>query len=261
MVENAMKELLSIDLSNYCSKRCSFCYNHSNPEGAIMWKPAEVIDFASDCVKNGIKAVSLGGGEPFEYEGIFEIMAALYPITYLSVTSNGLPLLKRDVFEKLLKHSPDKIHLTIHNPDNQKEVIRVIEQVVELSKTKIKPGVNLLISSYCIAECQEVYAKLLETLQSNQIILIPKRFGDTPTVKQMASVANGKPFQSPSCLLKCEIPSKFVSVSWDKKVNHCSYAGGKEPLRALDYAGLVDALKRVVFSNCSKRINLHSQTE
>lgn len=251
MVENAMKELLSIDLSNYCSKRCSFCYNHSNPEGAIMWKPAEVIDFASDCVKNGIKAVSLGGGEPFEYEGIFEIMAALYPITYLSVTSNGLPLLKRDVFEKLLKHSPDKIHLTIHNPDNQKEVIRVIEQVVELSKTKIKPGVNILISSYCIAECQEVYAKLLETLQSNQIILIPKRFDDTPTVKQMASVANGRPFQSPSCLLKCEIPSKFVSVSWNKKVNHCSYAGGKVALNTLDFAGLVDALERVEFKCCN----------
>ena len=250
MVENAMKELLSIDLSNYCTKRCSFCYNHSNPEGATMWKPSEVIGFASDCVKNGIKAVSLGGGEPFEYEGLFEIIDALYPITYLSVTSNGLPLLKRNVFEQLLVHGPDKIHLTIHNPDNQNEVIRVIEQVVELGKTKIKPGINLLVSSRSIAECQEVYAKLLEFLQPDQIILIPKRFGETPTAKQMASIANGKPFQSPSCLLKCEIPSKFVSVSWDKKVNHCSYAGGKEPLRTLDYAGLVDALERVEFRCC-----------
>jgi MoaA/NifB/PqqE/SkfB family radical SAM enzyme len=51
-----------------------------------------VINFASDCIKNGVKAVSLGGGEPFEYDGVFEVIEALYPLCYLSVTSNGLPL-------------------------------------------------------------------------------------------------------------------------------------------------------------------------
>ena len=29
-----MIEQISIDLSNYCSKQCPFCYNHSRPEGA-----------------------------------------------------------------------------------------------------------------------------------------------------------------------------------------------------------------------------------
>ena len=74
-----MVERLSIDLSNYCSKQCSFCYNHSTKEGNTLWKPSEVIAFASDCVKNGVKAVSLGGGEPFEYDGVFEVIDALYP--------------------------------------------------------------------------------------------------------------------------------------------------------------------------------------
>jgi hypothetical protein len=31
-----------------------------------MWQPQEVISFALDCIAHGIKAVSLGGGEPFE---------------------------------------------------------------------------------------------------------------------------------------------------------------------------------------------------
>jgi len=245
-----MKEILSIDLSNYCSKRCPFCYNQSNPEGVTAWQPSEVISFCKDCVNHGIKAVSLGGGEPFEYDGIFDVIDALYPITYTSVTTNGLPLLNQSVFKELLEHCPDKVHITIHNPDAQSEVLRVVEQVKELSRTNIKPGVNLLVSDNSIDACRETYAKLLEFLQPDQIILIPRRFGNTPTAKQLASVAGNAPFQSPSCLLKCEIPEKFVSVSWDKKVNHCSYAGGKEPLQTLDYAGLVNALGKVKFKRC-----------
>ena len=76
-------ELLSIDLSNFCSKKCPFCYNHSTKEGNVMWTPDEVIAFASDCIAHGVKAVSLGGGEPFEYDGIFQVIDSLYPKTYL----------------------------------------------------------------------------------------------------------------------------------------------------------------------------------
>ena len=106
-----------------------------------MWKPEEVIRFASDCVAHGIRAVSLGGGEPFEYDGIFDVIDALYPKCYLSVTSNGLPLEEYEVWKRLLEHSPDKIHLTIHQLDNKEEVQRVIQMVLKLGKTKIKPGV------------------------------------------------------------------------------------------------------------------------
>ena len=108
----------------------------------------------------------------------------------------------------------------------------------------------MLVSENSIDACRETYAKLLDFLQPDQIILIFRRFVNTPSAKQLASVAGKTPFQSPSCLLKCEIPEKFVSVSWDKKVNHCSYAGGKEPLQTLDYAGLVVALERVKFRMC-----------
>ena len=83
--------MLSVDLSNYCSKQCPFCYNHSNREGSTQWKPQEVIGFTSDCIAHGVESVSLGGGEPFEYEGIFEVIDALYAQCYLTVTSNGLP--------------------------------------------------------------------------------------------------------------------------------------------------------------------------
>ena len=106
-----MIELLSIDLSNYCTKQCPFCYNHSTKEGNVMWKPEEVIAFAKDCVQHGVQAVSLGGGEPFEYDGILDVIDALTPVCHLSVTTNGLPLVRPDgiSWKTLKEHQPDKI--------------------------------------------------------------------------------------------------------------------------------------------------------
>ena len=247
-----MIELLSIDLSNYCSKQCPFCYNHSRREGNTLWKPQEVIDFASDCIDHGVKAVSLGGGEPFEYDGVFEVIDALYSKCYLSVTSNGLPLENERIWEMLTEHKLDKIHITIHQPDNDIEVMRVERQVQQIASIGIKPGVNLLVGADKIEFAKKVYGRLIEILNSDQIILVPQRFSNTPTPKQLASVANGKPFQSPSCLLKCQRPTNFCSVSWDKKVNSCSFAPNKVSMESLDYKGMMMALNKVIWEKCQK---------
>ena len=245
-----MIEQISIDLSNYCSKGCPFCYNSSNRDGATSWKPSEVIAFAKSCIMGGVKAVSLGGGEPLEYEGVFDIIEALYPLTYLTLTTNGLPLDSLSVIESLKCYKPDKIHISIHHADNEKEVCRVLRQINLLEDLEIKPGVNLLIGANKVEQCKSVYGSLRKLLEKDQIILIPQRFSDTPTPQQLASVTGGEPFQSPSCLLRCERPKQFASVSWDKKVNWCSYAGGKQPLESLDYRGLVAALQKVQFTTC-----------
>lgn len=243
-------ELLSIDLSNYCSKQCSFCYNHSTREGNTMWQPQEVIDFASDCISHGVKAVSLGGGEPFEYEGVFDVIDALYPKCYLSVTSNGLPLENEQIWEMLAGHKPDKIHITIHHPDNEAEVNRVERLVQRIESIGIKPGLNLLVGADKVVRVKNVYERMNKVLKNDQIILVPQRFANTPSSKQLASVSGGKPFQSPSCLLKCQRPTNFCSVSWDKKVNSCSFAPNKEPLKSLNYSGLIEALEQVKWKSC-----------
>lgn len=245
-----MIELLSIDLSNYCSKQCPFCYNHSKMDGNTMWLPLEVIDFASDCIAHGVKAVSLGGGEPFEYEGIFDVIDALYPKCYLSVTSNGLPLENPQIWKMLSEHKPDKIHLTIHHPDDESEIRRIERQLQSFVQLGIKPGLNLLVGADKIDYAKYVYERLTRILNADQIILVPQRFSNTPTPKQLSSVAGGKPFQSPSCLLKCQRPSDFCSVSWDKKVNSCSFSPGKVPLETLDYNGMVKALVLVRWRSC-----------
>ena len=251
-----MIEQLSIDLSNYCSKQCPFCYNHSSKKGNIAWSAEEVIAFAKDCIANGVKAVSLGGGEPFEYDGIFDIIDALYPLCYLTVTTNGLHFgnNRRVPWKTLQSHKPDKIHISLHNPDSL-ELSMVLQESRMLQKLGIKPGCNLLVSKSNLEDCALAYESLSSVLNPDQIILVPLRFRDTPSPKELAYVTGGKPFQSPSCLLKCHPPVKFVSVSWDKKVNYCSYAGGKQPLQSLDFQGLVNALGKVQFKSCTRHEN------
>lgn len=243
-------ELLSIDLSNYCSKECTFCYNHSRREGNTMWQPQEVIGFATDCIAHGIKAVSLGGGEPFEYDGVFDVISDLQKKCYLSVTSNGLPLENATVWNRLRAARPDKIHVTIHRPHDENEVQRVLRRMALLQEIGIKPGINLLVGADNIQAAKAAYMKAIGILSADQIILVPQRFSNTPTARQLASVSGGHPFQSPSCLLGCRRPAHFASVSWDKKVNSCSFAKGKAALPSLDYAGLQAALARVTFRGC-----------
>ncbi|MBQ9369140.1 MAG: hypothetical protein IJT83_15260, partial [Victivallales bacterium] len=188
--------------------------------------------------------------EPFEYEGVFDVIDALYSKCYLSVTSNGLPLENEQIWEMLTGHRPDKIHITIHQPDNETELNRVEHQVQRIASIGIKPGLNLLVGANKVAQAKNVYERMSKVLKNDQIILVPQRFSNTPTSKQLASVSGGKPFQSPSCLLKCQRPTNFCSVSWDKKVNSCSFAPNKEPLKSLDYNGMIEALEQVKWKSC-----------
>lgn len=246
-----MLDRISIDLSNFCSKQCDFCYNHSTKEGNVMWTVEDLIPFVLDLHKHGIEAVSFGGGEPFEYNGIFDLISGLMDELYVSVTSNGLPLENKTVFERLLQNKPDKIHITIHHPENTAEVDRVIKMVVKIAEAGIKSGVNLLVSDFNVEEGKKIYSRLLKNgISSDRIILIPRRFTCEPTPKQLAEIAGGKPFQSPACLTGCKRPEEFCSVSWDKKVNWCSYAGEKQPLKELTYNGLMEALNKVEFRSC-----------
>ena len=150
-----------------------------------MWSPLEVIDFASDCIEHGIKSISLGGGEPFEYEGVFDVIDALYPKCYLSVTSNGLPLENKQTWQMLTEHKPDKIHLTIHQPNDESEITRVERQLQRIAQLGIKPGLNLLVGADKIDHVKNVYERLSKILSPEQIILIPQRFTNTPTPKQL----------------------------------------------------------------------------
>ena len=133
---------------------------------------------------------------------------------------------------------------------NEKEIKRVENLIVKLSKTNIKPGINLLIGADKLNETKQLYTRISKILNPSQIILVPQRYSNQPTPKDLSFVTNGKPFQAPSCILECKPPKDFVSISWDKKVNFCSYALEKQELKALNYQGLIESLTKVNWKSC-----------
>src|SRR5262245_21204764 len=71
-------ERLAVEVTNRCAKACWFCYNHCQPAGATAWTADELVAFVTDCAAHGVKAVSFGGGEPLQYEAIFEVLERLH---------------------------------------------------------------------------------------------------------------------------------------------------------------------------------------
>jgi MoaA/NifB/PqqE/SkfB family radical SAM enzyme len=138
-------ERISIELTNRCTKACAFCYNRSHPGGETRWQQEELVALIGDCARRGTRAVSLGGGEPLEFEGLFELLERTRGVLFRSLTTNGLALAGANV-TRLLRAAPDKVHVCIHFPEDVDEVARVARQALALSALGLRSGVNLLVS-------------------------------------------------------------------------------------------------------------------
>lgn len=242
-------ERISIELTNRCQKACWFCYNHSQPQGATEWTPKQTVAFVSDCADHGVQAVSFGGGEPLQYDGTWQILTELRGRLFRSLTTNGL-LLDQE-FSNLLEAAPDKVHVSIHFPQNEKEVARVIAQVVQLESSGIRSGVNLLVAQSNLNAAYRAAGELRDAgIANDRIVYLPMRGQDTPTPKQISQVAGGKPFQSMSCLTLCERSPRFCSIGWDKTVAWCSYTTARAPLERLTYSGLSQAVAKLGLIFC-----------
>ncbi len=243
-------ELVSIEVTNRCGKACWFCYNHSQPEGGTRWTADELVDFVRDCAAHGVKAVSFGGGEPLQYDGLFEVLGRLRGVLFRSLTSNGL-LLHGDLLERLVAAAPDKVHLSIHFPERPAEVARVIRQVHELAGRGVRSGVNFLVARPNLEAAKRAAEEVRRSgIDNDRIVYLPMRGRDTPTPREVASVAGDTPFQSMSCLTQCARSPRFVSVGWDKTVAWCSYTVTRAPLKELTYAALDAAVTGLGLEFC-----------
>lgn len=246
-----MIELVSIELTNQCSKQCSFCYNGSKRGGATQWTVEELVAFIKDLSFSGVKAVSLGGGEPLEYPGLFEVLERTDGMLFRSMTTNGLLLDKEDNFQRLLSARPEKVHVSLHFPENRKEVQRVLRQVKAIAASDIIAGVNLLVrdDQLLAARAASDFFKA-EGIGVAQIVYLPMKMSNPVSAKMVAFVAGQQHFQSMSCLKACGKSERFCSVTWDKKVAWCSYTRSKARLETLDYQGIVQQLEHLNLIYC-----------
>jgi molybdenum cofactor biosynthesis enzyme MoaA len=241
---------ISIELTNRCGKGCWFCYNTSGPGGDTLWTDDEIVSFVSDCAVHGIKAVSFGGGEPLQYDGLFRVLARLEGVLFRSLTSNGL-LLNGALLDRLVAAAPNKVHLSIHFPEREAEVNRVIGQVQGLAECGIKSGINLLVArSNLEAAARAGEAIRAAGIDNQRIVYLPMRGQDTPTPEEVGRVAGGQPFQSMSCLMKCAASPRFCSIGWDRTVAWCSYTRTRASLTELTHAGLLAALHGLGLEFC-----------
>lgn len=243
-------ERISIEVTNRCAKACAFCYNHSLPEGATRWTVAELNAFVRDCAAHGTKAVSFGGGEPLQFDGLFDVLIQLRGVLFRSLTSNGLQL-HGDMLRRLCEAKPDKVHLSIHFPERDAEVQRIVRQVHELSNLGVRSGINFLVARSNLDAARRAAAWVRENGISNErIVYLPMRGQDTPTPSEMATVAGSTAFQSMSCLLTCGRSERFCSIGWDKRVAWCSYTTTRRPLLELTYRGLETAMTNLGLEFC-----------
>jgi len=243
-------ERVSIEVTNRCAKACDFCYNHSLPGGATRWTVDELVAFASDCAANNVKALSLGGGEPLQYDGVFEVLERLRGVLFRSMTTNGL-LLSNGTLDRLVHAAPDKVHVSIHFPDREAEVSRVIGQVQELASRGIRSGVNFLVARSTLDAARRAAERVRSAgIGNDRIVYLPMRVKETPSPEEMGSVAGSAKFQSMSCLMACAKSPRFCSVGWDKTVAWCSYTETRRPLPELSYRGLGAALDGLGLKFC-----------
>lgn len=241
-------ERISLELSRQCGKGCSFCYNGSNPGGETYWTANDVVDFARDCARNGVRSFSFGGGEPLEYPEIFLILDALKGTIFRSLTTNGLHLSR--MFDQLVGAHPDKVHVSIHFPGNEPEVKRVIAQVTALRQEGIASGINLLVRASELEATRQAVGKIHAAgIGNDRIIYLPMRGMDTPSPADIASVAV-HPFQSTTCLGHCGKSPRFISIDSERKAAWCSYTTSRCTLEQPTWADLHAAMKGLGLKPC-----------
>ncbi len=108
---------LYVELTSSCNLRCRHCYNSSGSPGKEL--PIKLLKAAIRQAKeDGVRFISLSGGEPLLYGSIWELMDYLsdMDIFFLLIT-NGT-LLERDVVQRLTKYRCN-IQLSLDGPDSE----------------------------------------------------------------------------------------------------------------------------------------------
>jgi hypothetical protein len=243
---------ISIEVTRRCEKACAFCYNHSGPEGDTTWSAADVAALVEDCAAHGVRAVSLGGGEPLEWPDLFTLLTRLRGTIFRSMTTNGLRLTP-EIIERLAAVAIDKVHVSIHAPGSAREVERVAAQVGALARLGVASGVNLLVARSGLAAAGRAARALWEAgIGNDRIVYLPMRGRDTPSPEEIALVAGRRPFQSMTCLSRCAKSPRFAAIGWDRRVAFCSYTTSRRQLESLTHAALVAALADLDLAYCGE---------
>ncbi len=130
-------------LTNRCNLSCAYCFKENSP------KIPPNKELAEELVKNNVKKVTIGGGEPLLCENLEEILHILKrENTYVSLHTNGILLNKNKI--KDLSELLDDIAIPIDSTKRRvqkvlrgKEFMNTFEKIPEISSEIKKQGLGL----------------------------------------------------------------------------------------------------------------------
>jgi len=248
-------EHVAIELTSKCQKRCPFCYASSTPYSKTLWTPAEVIKFCKNLIGK-VFTINFGGGEPFEFEGITDVINSLKnENAAISVTTNGMLLDK--YLPKIQPNPKLTITVSLHGPEEMNHVV----YCVKLLKSKgFKTNVNVLLRQSKLEQLKELLPRLLaltkvtflnfkpfgfgklqkqEVLHPDEILDFVKSLGlDSTYIGSCVSVPEG----IRTIYADCGAKERWVTVTSRKTVKPCSFSTEESSLNDLSYSGLIQAL-------------------
>lgn len=133
-----------IQVTNHCNLRCSFCSQTSDPSNQHWWKPNDLFALCKYLDEWGLCGVAIGGGEPFTYPHLSQLLHRIYDSTGLdvSVTSNGL-LITDDDLQTLAGHIGE-IRISCWSKSDTSKLKRLLGKGVPIAVNTIlfKDGID-----------------------------------------------------------------------------------------------------------------------
>ena len=141
---------VQLQLTTACNRQCWWCYVEKN---SISWDLVEAKKLLKFLDNWGVFGVALGGGEPFVYPHLVELVKYAWLETGLdvSLTTNGTASMQqvRDI-----EGYVSEVRVSVRTLDE-------IENVEKFIGRKFEMGVNLLVHKRNIGEVEEIVEKCL----------------------------------------------------------------------------------------------------
>lgn len=129
----------NFEITNKCNLRCKHCYFFNNPTLNKCLPEPVILKIVKKLINEGILELSIGGGEPFCFEKIKELLRLATKKIYVIVSSNGL-LINDSIIEFLSKLGNFTLQISLDGNENHHCKIRGItpEQYKKLLRIIIK---------------------------------------------------------------------------------------------------------------------------
>ncbi len=196
--------VISVNLTDKCNQNCIYCEigkNH-NPSTGDRLTTRDVLWIIDQMNLAGIPKISFCGGEPFLFEGIFEVIAyAGEKKIRTTITTNGMTVYKlngRDL--DILRKSKTEINVSIDSFDDEINsctrgthlaLLNALKSIKILQQNDIPVTVLSAISKYnvndlCNVVIQAVNLKITQVLF--QPIIIYSNFPERPAIEDKSSI-------------------------------------------------------------------------